>query len=615
MIRRWMIGPHGGIGNYMPNIGDHWRELNRQGIPAVYKGVDDYGSCLELLQIGDEEGVENLTVFRMANLHGINWDVPNWHAGSPQLAAIEHVDKTLAHLPSEFDKRTWLEIINEPDKDEDTNFPDWGTYEFTEWLAEFMITACEMLLGKGYKVAGFGFSSGEPEIVDWYVPRMQDFLGLAAHNPNVALALHEYSFLGDELISTAPWLIGRFEKLFEVCDELNIKRPKILITEFGWALWELPVPEVAISQLIEVADQLYGPHPEIMGAFVWFYGIGWQQIQFKAARLLEPMFSTAMTWEMEIDDEENDMSFEEELWERSIEEQIMRFNPEAAFQRKIFNDGFVPVSNEYRQEIEGQLYAAQVGEQLSSGERRVYFTEDGNWGNIRWINSPEEETTGPPIDPPPPEPPPPQSGDFDLLQYMVPGPGNGPIFEIKRADGSQERVQIQVSQTSKEFYVTKGTGGKNGKSEFEVLSWDNKFIHRGLDTSPGGDRFYHQYEEGKYFAKWCPRFMSVGQQWVGGGHKVQFFNKGDCSLSSPNSGPAVNVTKFFEHYDTVYFNGLAIDDVVKIGREDGEKFWFAKGMGMIGWESAWNSGFVSEIHQSGQRPDNEMETICRYVLP
>ena len=73
------------------------------------------------------------------------------------------------------------------------------------------------------------------------------------------------------------------------------------------------------------------------------------------------------------------------LWIVSLENQIMSYNPDAALQKVIFAHGFVPVSNEYRQEHNFTQNAAQAAEHLGTGGRRVNYTEVGNWGNVRYI--------------------------------------------------------------------------------------------------------------------------------------------------------------------------------------------------------------------------------------
>jgi hypothetical protein len=62
--------------------------------------------------------------------------------------------------------------------------------------------------------------------------------------------------------------------------------------------------------------------------------------------------------------------------------QVIRFNPDAALQKRIFADGFVPNSPEFEVEYDGARYVAQRAEHMGSGEVRVYYCKDGNWSNV-----------------------------------------------------------------------------------------------------------------------------------------------------------------------------------------------------------------------------------------
>lgn len=62
--------------------------------------------------------------------------------------------------------------------------------------------------------------------------------------------------------------------------------------------------------------------------------------------------------------------------------QIIEFNPNAALQKRIFTDGFVPNSPEFRTQNNGRQYAAQRAEHLGNGRVRVYYAVVGNWGQV-----------------------------------------------------------------------------------------------------------------------------------------------------------------------------------------------------------------------------------------
>jgi hypothetical protein len=65
--------------------------------------------------------------------------------------------------------------------------------------------------------------------------------------------------------------------------------------------------------------------------------------------------------------------------------QVIQFNPQAALQRRIFADGFVPNSSEFNAEVQGLRYLAQQAEHLGTGKVRVYYVLVGDWGNVRFV--------------------------------------------------------------------------------------------------------------------------------------------------------------------------------------------------------------------------------------
>jgi hypothetical protein len=75
------------------------------------------------------------------------------------------------------------------------------------------------------------------------------------------------------------------------------------------------------------------------------------------------------------------------LWADSLTKQTASFNPNAALQKVIFADGFVPVMDENRFTYDGAEYAEQAAEHLDTGERRVYYALVGDWGSVNYITS------------------------------------------------------------------------------------------------------------------------------------------------------------------------------------------------------------------------------------
>lgn len=221
---------------------------------------------------------------------------------------------------------------------------------------------------------------------------------------------------------------------------------------------------------------------------------------------------------------------------------------------------------------------------------------------VDWVVDPEPYmATGRDILPPVPV------ATIDLLPYIK---GDGRLYEVRSATGNQERFQTQSSGNI--FWQT-----KNG--QYEELAYDETYIWRGLDTSPGPapnyaerpgvPRYYTAKEPGQQRARWCRRFMAIGETFTGSGHYVQFYYKPDCFPSGANSGNATNRTTFKAKHASKTWNGITVQDIVEL--TNGVETWFfARGFGLVAWSSSWGSSAISEIHAPGSRPDNVRETGC-----
>jgi hypothetical protein len=68
--------------------------------------------------------------------------------------------------------------------------------------------------------------------------------------------------------------------------------------------------------------------------------------------------------------------------------QTMQLNPDAALQKRIFADGFVPNSPEFDVTFQGFDFVAQRAERLDTGAVRVYYCEVDDWANVRHVVRP-----------------------------------------------------------------------------------------------------------------------------------------------------------------------------------------------------------------------------------
>lgn len=253
------IGFHAGINGTMEGLEEWMRQLDAAGVPFFIKTADNAEPVYIAQELMKQSGVPHTLVYRKA-AGGDDYNVPFYDL-PPEEAAQIHWQKHIEAFPPELDPAlVWLETINEVDKNR------------SEWLAQFALATAQLALRDGYKWAAFGWSSGEPEPADWQSPAMLEFLRLAAANPDrIAIALHEYSYLVDDIGHEYPYKIGRFLELFRICDQYGIPRPTVLITEWGWTYEEVPEPEQALRD-IEWANRLYAPYPQVKGAAIWFLG-------------------------------------------------------------------------------------------------------------------------------------------------------------------------------------------------------------------------------------------------------------------------------------------------------------------------------------------------------
>lgn len=271
------VGFHVGVGGNAEGLEEWMRALDAAGVPFFLKSVDNAQPILLGQQLMRESGVPHTLVFRKSSGGSYNWDVPNYSL-PPVDAAQIHWEAHRNAFPPELDPSlVWLETINEVDKNE------------AEWLGQFALKTAELALNEGFNWAAFGWSSGEPEPEHWQTPSMLAFLQLASQHPQrLAISLHEYSYIREDIADAYPYKIGRFQTLFQIADANNIPRPTVLITEWGWTYETVPQPEQALQD-VAWAAKLYAPHPEIKGAAIWYLGNGFARIADQTQRLIRPL--------------------------------------------------------------------------------------------------------------------------------------------------------------------------------------------------------------------------------------------------------------------------------------------------------------------------------------
>lgn len=283
MGQHYKLGFHLGPGGNPTGIGAWMQKLDAAALPFFLKSVDHYGPCYEAMQYSRAEHTVVFRLSRDGQGTGYDFDVPDYSL-TPLAAAVKHWTQMKLRLPPEFNKRVWLEPINEVDKNR------------ADWLGRFAVEIATLANGEGYKVALFAWSSGEPEESQWEAPGMVDYLKRCAARPqDCAVALHEYSYNRANIQDGWPHKIGRFAQLFQVCDRLGIVRPKVLITEWGWEYETVPDVSPAMVDMAWMAD-VYATYPDILGAAVWYLGAGFGNIANQAQKLIQPAGDAAAAY-------------------------------------------------------------------------------------------------------------------------------------------------------------------------------------------------------------------------------------------------------------------------------------------------------------------------------
>lgn len=83
-------------------------------------------------------------------------------------------------------------------------------------------------------------------------------------------------------------------------------------------------------------------------------------------------------------------TWQEEVWQESVNRQAISLNPTAAIQAAIFADGYTPVQSEFwAVPSDGVERACMAAEHLQTGERRVYYAVVPHWDNVQWFTDPK----------------------------------------------------------------------------------------------------------------------------------------------------------------------------------------------------------------------------------
>ena len=203
-----------------------------------------------------------------------------------------------------------------------------------------------------------------------------------------------------------------------------------------------------------------------------------------------------------------------------------------------------------------------------------------------------------------PSTPPPLPTKYDLSPYFSTGAAKGMLYEVQTEGAGQQRHQTQYENGI--IYHTKD-------SEWEQIKFDSTKCYRSVDTSPGSGQYYEIMDvPGTKWSIWCPRYMYEGESYYRNPF-VQFRVKSNCALVSEGYQASLLVLEEVIK-EMTFFTGITLTDVIELvwtglDHTPIERYYYARGYGLVGWEGNGKRAAISEIHQPGARPDNVREVI------
>lgn len=106
--------------------------------------------------------------------------------------------------------------------------------------------------------------------------------------------------------------------------------------------------------------------------------------EFTCAGILYQDLTTPPPWAVWCKEEDPPLMLDEVLFIEAEKWHQIDINPKAALLKQMRTHGFVPTSDEFDLEYEGQLYKAQESQHPVTGEVRVYYAKFEQWGDVRY---------------------------------------------------------------------------------------------------------------------------------------------------------------------------------------------------------------------------------------
>ena len=252
--------------------GERLRLLTAQKKATCVKALDGGGWAFEAAKLARDSNVPHIIIFRQTAPGDLADDHPDLNL-TPQAAAEKLWHEIMKKMPPEllpYKDLIYIEPTNEPGV-----VPE--KPEQADWIAQFCLAIANIMLDQGWNPALAGFNAGTPsvqQVRDYFVPLLRL---MEEHWDRCLWTLHEAKLGGykpgldfetDGLAPFVPDLINSSQRVFAICDELGIRRPRTFISEFAWSHNDIPGKDQFRREVHEAAV-MDAQWPEVVGRVIY----------------------------------------------------------------------------------------------------------------------------------------------------------------------------------------------------------------------------------------------------------------------------------------------------------------------------------------------------------
>ncbi|MGE5138163.1 MAG: hypothetical protein ACM3JD_01765 [Rudaea sp.] len=302
---------------------------------------------------------------------------------------FDHMQASIEKMRGLYD--AWV-AINEPvchSQEQAENLSVW----FARWG--------DLMKSVGVPSVAYTFSQGVPE--DWHWPILAE--GLRHCD---LLGLHEYWCPNLYSTDMVPYHALRYRVAWQKLP--TDARRQIVITECGadggaagrpTDGWQgLGISQDAYLRDLQQYDAELCKDDYVIGATIFCAGGGWPHWDITNAPLIPAYVGSTgnpVPIKIGVPAPPPPASLRDALLAAADANQVIKFNNQAALQKRIFADGFVPNSAEFQVVSGSAKYISQRAEHLATATVRAYYCPTTNYGDVRFVEQGAAEPAADPM--------------------------------------------------------------------------------------------------------------------------------------------------------------------------------------------------------------------------